>query len=59
MKELKEKSFTVYVTLNDDSNVQTMLENLYNETFITKVHCAMTIFILMPRTLYQTDITRA
>ena len=31
MKELKEKSFTVYVTLNDDSNVQTMLENLYNE----------------------------
>ena len=31
MKELKEKSFTVYVTLNDDSNVQTMLENLYND----------------------------
>ena len=31
MKELKEKPFTVYVTLNDDSNVQTMLENLYNE----------------------------
>ena len=32
MKELKEKSFTVYVTLNDDSNVQTMLENLYNDS---------------------------
>ncbi len=31
MKQLQEKSFTVYVTLNDDSNVQTMLENLYNE----------------------------
>ena len=31
MKQLVEKSFTAYVTLNDDSNVQTMLENLYNE----------------------------
>ena len=31
MKKIKKKSFTVYVTLNDDSNVQTMLENLYNE----------------------------
>ena len=41
MKELKEKSFTVYVTLNDDSNVQTMLENLYNENtaVLTMKHC--------------------
>ena len=31
MKQLQEKSFTVYVTLNDNSHVQTMLENLYNE----------------------------
>ena len=31
MKQLVEKSFTAYVTLNDDSNVQTMLENLYND----------------------------
>ena len=31
MEKLKEKSFTVYVTLNDNSYVQTMLENLYNE----------------------------
>ena len=31
MKQLVEKNFTAYVTLNDDSNVQTMLENLYNE----------------------------
>ena len=37
MKELKEKSFTVYVTLNDDSNVQTMLENLYNELYQTDI----------------------
>ena len=31
MKHLKEKSFTTYVTLNEDSYVQTMLKRLYND----------------------------
>ena len=31
MKQFKEKSFNAYVTLSDNSYVQSMLERLYNE----------------------------